>query len=155
MKIFSFTQGMLVALILSMSLVTLAQAHHGFAFEFDPQQQGTVTGVVTSVRFANPHVVYMIDVETADGATEEWLLRTHNVGVMRRQGWDMQLSPRHSLKWGFELRDFETIYDYRGSREFDNPLADLRDNQEPDTLFESRLDEGHDSAYLAGRVLNN
>ncbi len=68
-----------------------------------------------------------------------------------RQGWDLQLSPRHSLKWGFELRDFETTYDYRGTREFDNPLADLRDNQEPETLFQSRLDEGHDSAYIAGR----
>ena len=80
----------LVVTALSTCFVTLASAHHGFAFEFDLEQQGTVAGVITDVRFTNPHVVYMIDVDTADGTTEEWLLRTHNVGVMRRLGWDMQ-----------------------------------------------------------------
>ena len=85
-----FTQRMLATFALSMCVVTHVRAHHGFAFEFDPERQGTVSGVVTDVRFMNPHVVYMIDVETADGATEEWLLRTHNVGVMRRLGWDLQ-----------------------------------------------------------------
>jgi outer membrane receptor protein involved in Fe transport len=69
-----------------------------------------------------------------------------------RQAWSLQISPNHSLKWGFERRDFETAYDYRGSREFDNPLALLRDNQEPTTLFSRRLTEGHDSAYLAART---
>jgi hypothetical protein len=68
-----------------------------------------------------------------------------------RQNWNLQVAPRHSLKWGFELRDFATVYDYRGTREFDNPLARLRDDQKPATRFESRLEEGHDSAYLAGR----
>ncbi len=68
-----------------------------------------------------------------------------------RQGWNFQLAPHHSLKWGLELRDFETLYDYRGTREFDNPLFRLRDDQQAATLFQSRLDERHDSAYLAGR----
>ena len=68
-----------------------------------------------------------------------------------RQGWQLQLSPRRSLKWGFELREFETVYDYRGTREFDNPLARLRDDREEQTLYQRRLDESHDSAYLAGR----
>jgi hypothetical protein len=68
-----------------------------------------------------------------------------------RQSWNLQLSPHRSLKWGFEVRDYETVYDYRGTREFDAPLARLRDDQEPETVFESRLDESHDSAYLAGR----
>ncbi|HAY46583.1 MAG TPA: hypothetical protein DCY55_09930 [Gammaproteobacteria bacterium] len=86
----SFTQSVLTAFALSISLVTIVQAHHGFAFEFDPEQQGTVSGVVTNVRFANPHVVYMLDVEMGDGKSEEWLLLTHNVGVMRQQGWDKQ-----------------------------------------------------------------
>ena len=33
-------------------------------------------------------MVYLVDAELSDGTTEEWLLRTHNVGVMRRLGWD-------------------------------------------------------------------
>jgi outer membrane receptor protein involved in Fe transport len=69
-----------------------------------------------------------------------------------RQAWDLQLTARQSLKWGFELRDFDTVYDYRGLREFDNPLAEIRDDQEESTLFESRFDEDHDSAYLAARM---
>ncbi len=68
-----------------------------------------------------------------------------------RQAWSLQLAPRRSLKWGFELRRFDTTYDYRGTREFDNPLAVVRDNQEPATFFDRRLDESHDSAYIAGR----
>jgi hypothetical protein len=65
-----------------------AHAHHGFAFEFDPDRQGSLSGEVTEVRFTNPHVVFLINAELADGTTEEWLLRTHNVGIMRGQGWD-------------------------------------------------------------------
>ncbi len=78
----------LTAVALAMCGVNSANAHHGFAFEFDVEQQGTVAGTVTEVRYTNPHVVYMLDVETEDGTTEEWLIRTHNVGVMTRLGWD-------------------------------------------------------------------
>ena len=69
-----------------------------------------------------------------------------------RQGWSLQLTPRHSLKWGFELRRFETDYDYRGTRTFDIALADLRDNQEQTTLFVDSFEEDHDSVYAAGRA---
>lgn len=89
-KVFNFTPSIVVMLILFLTPFAAVQAHHGFAFEFDTEQQGTVTGVVTNVRFANPHVVYMVNVETNDGETEEWLVRTHNVRIMRGQGWDMQ-----------------------------------------------------------------
>ena len=69
-----------------------------------------------------------------------------------RQSWSLQLTPKHSLKWGFELREFDTVYDYRGTREFSNPLAEIRDDQQESTLFASRLDEDHNSAYVAGRT---
>jgi hypothetical protein len=75
------------AFILSVCVLSATNAHHGFAFEFDPEQQGSLTGKITEVRFTNPHVVYLIDADTADGANEEWLLMTHNVRVMRRLGW--------------------------------------------------------------------
>jgi len=85
-----FTQRILAALVVSGCVISQVSAHHGFAFEFDLQQQGSVSGVVTDVRFNNPHVVYMLEVETTDGGTDEWLVRTHNVGVMRGLGWDSE-----------------------------------------------------------------
>ncbi len=77
----------LIAVALMLCGGKLANAHHGFAFEFDIERQGTVAGTVTEVRYTNPHVVYMLDVETEAGTTEEWLIRTHNVRVMTRLGW--------------------------------------------------------------------
>ena len=74
--------------IFSVCVVSPSQAHHGFAVEFDPEQQGSLIGEITEVRFTNPHVVYLMDVDTVDGGKEERLLMTHNVGVMRRLGWD-------------------------------------------------------------------
>jgi len=62
----------------------LAYAHHSFAFEFDANQQGSLIGEITEVRFVNPHVVYRM---RPDGTEEDWQLQTHNVGVMLRLGW--------------------------------------------------------------------
>jgi len=59
-------------------------AHHSFAFEFDANQQGSLIGEITEVRFVNPHVVYRM---RPDGTDEDWQLQTHNVGVMLRLGW--------------------------------------------------------------------
>ena len=64
-----------------------AYAHHSFAFEFDADQQGSLTGEITEVRFVNPHVVYRMQAEQPDGTEEDWQLQTHNVGVMLRLGW--------------------------------------------------------------------
>jgi len=83
-----FSQRVIAVVVFSACGLNQAQAHHGFAFEFDPEQQGSLIGEITEVRFTNPHVVYLVDAELSDGTTEEWLLRTHNVGVMRRLGWD-------------------------------------------------------------------
>ena len=64
-----------------------AYAHHSFAFEFDADQQGSLTGEITEVRFVNPHVVYRMQAGQPDGTEEDWQLQTHNVGVMLRLGW--------------------------------------------------------------------
>ena len=97
-----------LAVILALSVIAYgfgsAHAHHGFAFEFDTNLQGGVAGEVTEVRFVNPHVVYMLNVENADGVAEEWLLQTHNVGVMRRLGWD-----RDTIQVGDRIEAFGSL----------------------------------------------
>jgi hypothetical protein len=65
-----------------------ALAHHSFEAEFDANLHGTFTGVVTEVRFSNPHVRYRIDVTKADGTKENWELQFGSVTALRQQNWD-------------------------------------------------------------------
>jgi|SRR5215510_11698930 len=42
-----------------------ALAHHSFSAEFDSQKPVTLTGVITNVKWQNPHVYFYIDVKDA------------------------------------------------------------------------------------------
>lgn len=64
-----------------------AGAHHSFAAEFDADTQGELTGVISQVRFSNPHVRYRIDVTAEDGSVETWELQASSVTALRQQGW--------------------------------------------------------------------
>jgi Family of unknown function (DUF6152) len=64
-----------------------AQAHHSFSAEFDASLSGNFTGVVTEVRFSNPHVRYRIDAKLPDGSTESWEVQAGSVTSLRPQGW--------------------------------------------------------------------
>ena len=73
--------------------------------------------------------------------------------VALRQSWHFQPNPRHFLGWGFELRDFETVYDYSSSFNFDVPLAQIRTNADLDAInFAATLDDSHNSLYLTDRL---
>jgi hypothetical protein len=61
------------------------RAHHSFSAEFDSEKMVTVTGTITEVRFRNPHVQYMIDVEE-DGELHRWIVAGHTMILMRRSG---------------------------------------------------------------------
>lgn len=74
-----------IALSILLFSCAIAQAHHSFSAEFDSEKLVTVTGVVTEVRFRNPHVQYFLDVET-DGEIKRWVVAGQNMVVMRRSG---------------------------------------------------------------------
>jgi hypothetical protein len=70
-----------------------------------------------------------------------------------RQSWNFRATPGHLLKWGFEVRRFDTEYDYAGNFVFDNPLAAIRETpEEGETLFAGEYDESHTSLYIADRM---
>ena len=76
------------------SLMTLAwlaswpaQAHHSVAAEFDVSKQAELSGVITHVWFANPHVRYQLTVTSADGTSAEWELQGGNITGLLRVGW--------------------------------------------------------------------
>jgi Family of unknown function (DUF6152) len=78
-----------------------AQAHHSVPAEFDLSKQGEISGEVTKVWFANPHIRYGFRVTKADGSTEEWELQANNITGMRRLGWD-----QNTLKAGDRITVF-------------------------------------------------
>jgi hypothetical protein len=88
-----------LALVAGMGFVTAASplaAHHSFAAEFDAAKPFTLTGAVTKVVWANPHVWFYIDV--VDARTEKvtnWALEFNSPNALMRAGWK-----RDTLKLG-------------------------------------------------------
>lgn len=65
-----------------------ATAHHSFAAEFDATKQTTLTGTVTKIEWANPHVFFYIDV--TDEQTSEvanWQAEMNSPNSLMRLGW--------------------------------------------------------------------
>jgi hypothetical protein len=62
-------------------------AHHSFAAEFDADTEGEISGVVSQVRFSNPHVRYRLVATLPDGSSEEWELQMSSVTALRQRGW--------------------------------------------------------------------
>lgn len=84
----TFSRTILAASLLCVAMVsTPIQAHHSFSAEFDASLNGKFTGVVTEVRFSNPHVRYRIDAKMPDGSVESWEVQAGSVTSLRPQGW--------------------------------------------------------------------
>ena len=74
-------------LFLSLLLVPLSvQAHHSTAI-YDTQQEIAVEGVVTGLRWANPHVYIYLDQTTDSGEVFNWEIEGYGPGAMRKMGW--------------------------------------------------------------------
>jgi hypothetical protein len=116
---------------------TPASAHHSAA-RFDVSQTVAFDGVVTGVRWANPHV-YLSVAQTAEaGETIEWEVETVGPSALLRLGWDrdalsvgdqvsLQGSPARNGERSLNLRTLqhgdETINVMSLIREYTNPGA--------------------------------
>lgn len=63
-----------------------ADAHHSVAGFFDPNERVEIEGVVSRIRWRNPHTVFIIDVTNDDGSTTEWMVESGALGVLRSRG---------------------------------------------------------------------
>src|SRR5450631_246869 len=91
-KTFGFTVIGLTSLLCAIP----ASAHHSFAAEYDSSQPVTMTGAVTKIDWANPHVYFFIDIKDPDsGKVTNWAFEMGAPAVLTRSGWK-----RSSIKIG-------------------------------------------------------
>jgi len=64
-----------------------AFAHHPFSAEYDWKKPVTLTGTVTKLDWANPHVFLYVDAKDADGKMMNWTLEMGSVDALTRAGW--------------------------------------------------------------------
>ena len=81
-----------------------ALAHHSFAAEFDATKPVTLTGAVTKVEWANPHVWFYLDVKDETGTVSNWGMEMGGPNGLMRAGWT-----RRSMKAG----DVVTVNGFR------------------------------------------
>jgi len=65
-----------------------AFAHHSVPVNFDQSREITVTGVLTEIKWINPHSRFRMDVKNDDGTTVEWLVEMGAINTMKRAGFD-------------------------------------------------------------------
>jgi len=62
------------------------QAHHSTAGIYDPGKEGEVTGLLTALKFVNPHGSITITVKNADGTTTDWVFTTGSATALAERG---------------------------------------------------------------------
>ncbi|MCH8334351.1 MAG: YceI family protein [Proteobacteria bacterium] len=77
----------LAFLFLPFVQIDTAAAHHAFAADYEPGNEGEVEGVITEVIYKNPHARYYLEVTNDDGSKELWDLQTMNLMMLGRVGW--------------------------------------------------------------------
>jgi len=64
-----------------------AVAHHSFSAEYDGNSPVKFTGVVTEMKWSNPHGWIYMDVTDEDGNVVNWALETGAANGLIRRGW--------------------------------------------------------------------
>lgn len=65
-------------------------AHHSVPVNFDQSREITITGVMTEIRWINPHSRFRLDVKQEDGSMLEWLVEMGAINTMKRAGFQTE-----------------------------------------------------------------
>ena len=91
-------------------------------------------------------------VEDEEGA--EFLIRDQRDSEVLAawQSWHAQLLEDQTLELGWQIREFDSEYDYVGTRNLEDPLARIRHDYEEDlTAVRDEFEDLHESLYVADR----
>ncbi len=66
------------------------RTHHSPAV-FDRSREVVIEGVVTEFRWGQPHSWIHLDIENADGATQNWTIEMDPASHLRRRGWNARI----------------------------------------------------------------
>jgi len=72
-------------------LAGATSAHHGSSGQFDESKSMEVAGVVTKIRFVNPHSYVYFDVTEDDGSVSEWRCEMRAATLLKRSGWTAEM----------------------------------------------------------------
>ena len=84
-----------IGLAMAAALAAPLWAHHSFGAEYDAKKPFTLTGVVTSVEWTNPHIHFYVDIKGKDGKVANWKFEGFPPNVLYRTGWkrDVTMKP--------------------------------------------------------------
>lgn len=82
-------------MLAALSMSAPGYAHHSFAVHFVGDEIVTLSGVVTSFSFSNPHGLVKFTVTDESGTEVAWQAETNSPNMLRRRGW-----ARNSVKAG-------------------------------------------------------
>ena len=85
-----------------------AFTHHSVPVNFDTERDISVTGVLTEIKWLNPHSHFRMEVTNDDGSTAEWLVEMGAINTMRRAGFQTDR---------FSLGQLVTITGWPGRRD--------------------------------------
>ena len=78
---------MLSAVLLTVTFVSPARAHHAFAAEFDANKPVKFEkAVVVKLELVNPHAWIHVDIRKPDGTTERWAIEAGTPNALYRRG---------------------------------------------------------------------
>jgi len=100
--------------------------HHSVSSEFDSTKATTITGVITQIRWNNPHVWIYMNVKGADGKTVPWRVEIAATGALTRAGFDRGLLDLTST---FTIEVWPAFKDPRDGRAGNGRLLTLPDGR--------------------------
>lgn len=100
----------LIAFVAGSALAASAaqvSAHHAFAAEFDVNRPITLTGTVVELELINPHSWIHLDVTSADGTIERWMIEGGPPNALFRRGFTRDALPigAEIIVEGFQATD--------------------------------------------------